>query len=224
MNAAMYAPGSWRTRLQSALEQFARLEGRHPGLWPPLPRLLCVAGAALAVTAAGAWLVWSGQWRQLDDGALLERRQREDFLAKAAQAQSLQQLRRQKAEVEQRVRTLERQLPGKAEMDALLADINRAGLERGLQFELFKPGQERLDAYYAELPIEIRLVGGFHAVAGFASDLAAMPRIVNLDRMAISAQRDGLLAFEATVRTYRYLDHDEQATQRKQAQEKGRKK
>ena len=201
--------------LETLREQFRGLEGRHPGLWPPLPRTLCAIAMLVAVVAAGGWLIWMPQWEELDRGRDTEQRLRAEFEAKVAQAQNLDSLRKQRAEVEAQVGRLERQLPGKAEMDALLAEISQAGVARGLQFELFKPGQLQFGDYYAELPIEMRLSGNFHALASFVSDVANMPRIVTLDKIAIAQQREGALSFECVAHAFRYLDPSE-AEQRKQ--------
>ncbi len=195
--------------------QFEGLEGRHPGLWPPLPRLLCPLLVTLLVVIVGGWLVWSTQWETLESGAESERKLRAEFERKVAQAQHLDILRKQKAEVEAEVLQQERQLPGKADIDALLAEISQMGSVRGLQFELFKPGQLKIGEHYAELPIEIRLSGSYHALAGFVSDVANMSRIVTIDRIALTQLREGVLAFECMAHTFRYLDTAE-AEQKKQ--------
>lgn len=195
--------------------QFEGLEGRHPGLWPPLPRMLCPLLVGFLVIIAGGWLVWSTQWETLESGAQSEQNLRAEFERKVAQAQHLDVLRKQKNEVEAEVLQQERQLPGKADIDALLAEISQMGAVRGLQFELFKPGQLKLGEHYAELPIEIRLSGSYHALAGFVSDVANMSRIVTIDRIALTQLREGVLAFECVAHTFRYLDAAE-AEQKKQ--------
>ncbi len=197
--------------------QFRGLAGRDPALWPLLPRLAMAAALLVAVVAGGGWFACSSQWQELEAGRDAEQRLRAAFEQKHAQAQHLDALRRRKAEVQAMVDYLERQLPGKAEMDALLADISRAGALRGLQFELFKPGQVRVAAYHAELPVEMRLTGSFHALAGFVSDVANLRRIVSIERMAISQQRDKLLSFECTALAYRYLEPGEAAAAREPA-------
>ena len=126
-------------------------------------------------------------------------------------------LRKQKEEVGEFVASLEKQLPSKAEMDALLSDINQSGLGRGLQFELFKPGQVVVKDYYAEQPIDIKVVGNYHDIGAFTSDIASLPRIVTLNNMSISTGKDGVLALEAVAKTFRYLDKDEVEAQRKLA-------
>ncbi len=204
--------------------QFRGLDGRHPGLWPSLPRALCAIALWTAVVVTGGWLVWAPQWETLASGEQAEQQLRADFERKFAQSQNLDSLRRQKHEIQALVQQLERQLPDKSEMDALLAEISQAGVARGLQFELFKPGQPRLGEFHAELPIEIRLTGGFHAFAGFVSDVANMPRIVTLDRIAISQQREGPLTFDCVAHAFRYLEPAEVAQRRQAAgaEKKGR--
>lgn len=188
--------------------QFSGLRHRHPGLWPWLPCFILLLSFMLLTIMAGAWLLWVGQWEQLAQGQVDEERLRSEFVDKVRQSQSLALLRKQKLSVLAQVEALEQQLPGKAEMDALLSEINQAGMGRGLQFELFKPGPVQIKAHYAELPIEVRLSGTYHALAGFVSDIANLPRIVTIDHIAISRQKDGQ-AFEAIVHTYRYLDKAE---------------
>lgn len=199
--------------------QFQGLQGRHPGNWPLIPRMLCGLAVAALVIIAGGWLVWSTQWEALVQGEAEEEHQKKIFIEKVRQAGHLDILRQQKAQVQSQVEKLEQQLPGKSEMDALLSEINQAGVSRGLQFELFKPGQVRLHDYYAELPIEIKLTGNYHALAGFASDIANLPRIVTLDRIVITQLRDSFQSFEGTIHTFRYLDQDEIALQKKRAED-----
>jgi type IV pilus assembly protein PilO len=140
---------------------------------------------------------------------------REDFKKKLAQAVNLDALKKQREQVQQYVTQLEKQLPSKAEMDALLSDINQAGLGRSLNFELFRPGQVSVREYYAELPIAIRVTGRFHDVGAFASDVANLSRIVTLNNLSITPAKDGSLVMDATAKTFRYLDNDEVAAQRK---------
>lgn len=197
--------------------QFRGLHGRHPSLWPLLPRSLCALTALVAVLLAGWRLIWLPQWEDLTAASSQEQQLREEFARNAGRARDLERLRRHRAQVQAEVHLLQRWLPGRAEMDALLSEINQAGLARGLQFELFKPGQEQVFDYYAELPIDIKLSGSFHALAGFASDFANLSRIVKLDRIALTQSRDGPLAFEGVARAFRYLDSDELAARAAQA-------
>jgi type IV pilus assembly protein PilO len=195
--------------------QFQGLQGRPPGLWPLAPRLLCAAGVMAAVTVAGYFLYWSSQFEDQENLAQQESKLREDYRSKMAQAINLEALQAQKVQVDQYVERLEKQLPNKAEMAALLSDINQAGVGRGLQFELFKPGQVVVKDYYAELPIDIKVVGNYHDIGAFAADMANLPRIVTLNNLALTAAKDGSLSLEAIAKTFRYLDPDELASQRK---------
>lgn len=200
--------------------QFRGLNGVHPGQWPLAPRVLCGAGVALAVVALGYFGYWSGQFEEQDAGAAQEQTLRSEYRMKTAQAVNLPALVAQKAQVDQYVARLEKQLPSKAEMAALLSDINQAGLGRGLQFELFKPGQVGVKDYYAELPIDIKVSGNYHDIGAFASDMANLPRIVTLNNMSLTTGRDGTLTLDSVAKTFRYLDQDEVAAQRKAAAKK----
>jgi type IV pilus assembly protein PilO len=195
--------------------QFQGLKGRQPGQWPLAPRLLCAVGVAAAVAVAGYFLYWSGQFEEQDALAQKEQKLRADYQSKMAQAINLDALKRQKNQVDQYVSRLEKQLPSKAEMDALLSDITHAGTGRGLQFELFKPGQAVVKDYYAEQPIAIKLTGRYHDLGAFAADIAHMPRIVTLNNMVLTSGKDNVLTLDATAKTFRYLDPDEAAAQRK---------
>ena len=195
--------------------QFQNLNGRHPGQWPLLPRALCGIGVLLTVLALGWYFYWDGQLQELSMGEQEEQRLRDAYKSKVQQAVNLDALRKQKEQVGEYVATLEKQLPSKAEMDALLSDINQAGLGRGLQFELFKPGQVVVKEYYAELPIDIKITGNYHDVGAFTSDIANLPRIVTLNNLNLVAGKDGTLTMEAVAKTFRYLDREEVAAQRK---------
>ncbi|AMP08190.1 pilus assembly, PilO family protein [Collimonas arenae] len=206
--------------------QFRGLNGRHPGQWPIVPRILCGVGVFLLVLVVGWFFYWSDQQDELNAGEQKEVQLKEQYKSKIQQAINLDALRKQKQQVAEYVVTLEKQLPSKAEMDALLSDINQAGLGRGLQFELFKPGQVVVKDYYAELPINIKVNGNYHDVGSFASDIANLPRIVTLNNMNLVAGKDGSLSLDAIAKTFRYLDKDEVAAQRKvadSAKQKGQK-
>ena len=194
---------------ESISAQFRDLNGLHPGQWPIVPRMLCGVGVLLAVIVVGWYAYWSTQLEELDRTAAEELTLKDAYKIKVQQAINLDGLRKQKVQVNEYVSSLEKQLPSKAEMDALLSDINQAGLGRGLQFELFKPGQVLVKDYYAELPIDIKVTGNYHDVAAFASDIANLPRIVTLNQMNLSAGKDNSLTLDAVAKTFRYLDDDE---------------
>jgi type IV pilus assembly protein PilO len=200
--------------------QFQGLNGRHPGQWPIVPRLLCAFGVLVAVLGIGWFAYIDGQLDELARGEAEELSLKESYKSKIQQSINLEGLRKQKAQVGEYVATLEKQLPSKAEMDALLSDINQAGLGRGLQFELFKPGQVIAKDYYAELPIDIKVTGNYHDVGAFSSDIANLPRIVTLNNMNLVANKDGGLTLDAVAKTFRYLDAEEVAAQRKAAADK----
>ena len=204
--------------------QFAGLRGRHPGLWPTFPKAALLAGLVAVVLGAAYIVQWRGQLDELDTQVQEEDRLKLEFASKMKQAVNLAVLREQKEQVSRYVGQLEKQLPSKAEMDALLSDINQAGVGRGLQFELFRPGQVVVKDYYAELPIAIKLSGNYHDFGAFTSDIANLPRIVTLNNMQIvmaeraaGASAPGSLTMEAIAKTYRYLDAEEIAQQRRQA-------
>ncbi|HEX7984333.1 MAG TPA: type 4a pilus biogenesis protein PilO [Duganella sp.] len=200
--------------------QFRNLNDRHPGQWPLAPRVLCAVGVAAAVMVAGYFGYWSSQFEEQEAGAQAELKLRDEYRFKTGQAVNLEALRAQKVQVDQYVERLQKQLPSKAEMAALLTDINQAGSGRGLQFELFKPAQVVVKDYYAELPIDIKVTGSYHDIGAFAGDMANLPRIVTLNNMALSTGKDGVLTLEAVAKTFRYLDPEEVQAQRKAAAEK----
>jgi type IV pilus assembly protein PilO len=205
--------------------QFEGLQGRHPGLWPLAPRLLCAAGVMAAVLGLGYFFYWSGQFDEQDALAAQEQTLRNDYRSKMAQAINLEALEAQQQQVNRYVERLEKQLPSKAEMAALLSDINQAGTGRSLTFELFKPGQVVVRDYYAELPIDIKVTGSYHDIGEFAGDMAKMPRIVTLNNLSLSTGKDGTLALDAVAKTFRYLDQDEldqQAAERKKKKKGGK--
>ncbi len=196
---------------EGAASQFRGLNPNEPGQWPLLPKSLTFVAVAIAMLVAGWFVVLSTAHDELDAERNKEPTLKTDYRSKLAQAVNLGELRKQKLQVEEYVTQLEKQLPGKAEMDALLSDINQAGLGRGLQFELFKPGTVVLKDYYAELPITIRVAGRYHDIGSFAADIANLSRIVTLHNLNITSSKDlsGVLTMDATARTYRYLDQTE---------------
>ncbi|MGZ5130044.1 MAG: type 4a pilus biogenesis protein PilO [Caldimonas sp.] len=204
---------------EGAASQFRGLNPNEPGQWPLLPKALTWAAVSVAVLVVGWFLLLSSAHDELDAEHNKEPVLKNDYRSKLAQAVNLSELRKQKLQVEEYVTQLEKQLPGKAEMDALLSDINQAGLGRGLQFELFRPGQVAIKDYYAELPIAIKVAGRYHDIGSFAADIANLSRIVTLHNMNLSSGKDtsGVLSMEATARTYRYLDQSELDEIRKSA-------
>lgn len=197
--------------LSGLSRQFEGLQGRHPGLWPVLPKVLLLSGIVLVLIGLGWFSYWSSLDEELEMYKNQEQTLREEFTQKVAKAVNLDDYRRQKVLAEQYVGVLEKQLPSRAEMDALLSDINQAGVGRGAQLQLFKPGAVQVKSHYAELPIEVRVTGGFHDLAAFSSDLANLPRIVTLNDIRIEKVRDGNgLEMNAIAKTFRYLDKDEQ--------------
>jgi type IV pilus assembly protein PilO len=209
---------------QALLGQFRGLNPNDPASWPILPRLaLFIALAGLIVGAL--WFVWlSGVNEELEQEQKKEVGLREDYKKKLAQAVNLEALKKQREQVQQYVTQLEKQLPSKAEMDALLSDVNQAGLGRSLSFELFRPGQVSVKEYYAELPIALKVTGRFHDVGAFTSDVANLSRIVTLNNLTVTPGKDGILQMEATAKTFRYLDSEEVASQRKATGATGAKK
>lgn len=200
---------------EKLLSQFQGLDPKDPSLWPALPRY-CTFAAVIVAVVTGLWFAWlSDSEVELEAEQATEVKLRADFQAKLAKAVNLEVLKKQREQVLQYVTQLEKQLPSKAEMDALLSDINQAGLGRSLQFELFRPGQVVVRDYYAELPIAIRVTGKYHDIGSFASDIANLSRIVTLNNLVVSPKADGSLVMEATAKTFRYLDTAEIAAQRK---------
>jgi len=177
----------------------------------------------VAIVFAGYWFAWSGQLDALNTAKQEEMSLRDTYLNKKRQAINLDAYKQQLKDIERAFGALLKQLPNKSEMDALLTDINQAGLGRGLQFELFKPGTEKIGDFYAELPISVRLTGSYHDLGAFASDIAQLPRIVTLHDIEIAPEKDGTLYMNAIVKTYRYLDDDEIAAQKKSAKEAAKK-
>jgi type IV pilus assembly protein PilO len=200
------------------LSQFQGLTLDNVGGWPMAPRITLWL-FVIAACGVGGWFgLWSGQTEQLEQLQADELRLKDEYRNKLQQAINLDELRKQREQVSQYVLTLEKQLPSKSEMDALLSDINQAGVGRGLDFELFRPGQTNAREYYAELPITVKVAGKYHDLGAFAGDIANLPRIVTLNNLSISMGKGGNLSLDATAKTYRYLDQEEIAAQRKAKQ------
>ncbi|MFM6992675.1 MAG: type 4a pilus biogenesis protein PilO [Rhodoferax sp.] len=203
--------------------QFRNLDPKDPSVWPALPKNAVLLLTCILVVVA-LWFLWlTNSEAELETERATEVKLREDYKVKLGKAVNLEVLKKQREQVQQYVTQLEKQLPSKAEMDALLSDINQAGLGRSLQFELFRPGQVAVKEYYAELPIDIKVTGRYHDVGAFAADIANLSRIVTLNNLVVAPVKDSSLSMQATAKTFRYLDSEEVAAQRK-AGPKGAKK
>jgi type IV pilus assembly protein PilO len=206
------------------LDELRRLNPRDIGSWPALPKLGALLLLLVLLIVAGYFLDWSNQWDELNAARAKKDGLRSAFLDKKRQAINLDAYRKQLADIEQSFGAMLKQLPNRSEMEALLSDINQAGLGRGLQFDLFKPASaEIMSDFYAELPIQIKLIGNYHDVGAFASDVSQLSRIVTLNNLALVLDKDGMLVMDATARTFRYLDEDEINAQRRAAREKSEK-
>jgi type IV pilus assembly protein PilO len=200
------------------LDDLKGLDPKKIGSWPILPKFGVLVIALLLIMGAGYWFDWQYQIEQIGTEKQKEEQLRTTFLDKKKQAINLGAYLKQKEDIEKEFGALLKQLPGKSEMDALLTDINQAGLGRGLQFELFKPAaQETVKDFYAELPITIKITGSYHDIGAFASDIGKLSRIVTLNDISLTGGKDGNLVMDATAKTFRYLDEDEIAKQRKAA-------
>jgi type IV pilus assembly protein PilO len=201
------------------LDDFKNLNPRDIGNWPVVPKLAALLVALIALVFAGYWFDWKDQLDALAAERTKEQQLRDSFLDKKKQAVNLEAYRKQLAEIEESFGEMLKQLPNKSEMEALLTDINQAGLGRGLQFELFRPAQKETSSeFYAELPITIKLTGTYHDIGAFASDVSQLSRIVTLNDVAM-VEKDGSLTLDAVAKTFRYLDEAEIAAQRKAARD-----
>jgi type IV pilus assembly protein PilO len=212
-----------KARLEDVSGQFRNLDSKDPSGWPALPRYTTFVFLA-AVCLVILWLVWiSDTEAELTTAQNSELTLRDEYKLKLGKAVNLEALKKQREQVQQYVTQLEKQLPSKAEMDALLSDVNQAGLGRSLQFDLFRPGQVLVKDYYAELPIALRVTGRYHDIGNFAADVANLSRIVTLNNLTLVPAKEGVLIMDATAKTFRYLDADEISAQRATAS-KGAKK
>lgn len=204
---------------QAILEDFRYMNPNDPGAWPLVPKMVVMCGLFVLILVAGWWFVWSDQLTELETKQREEETLKTQYLDKKRQAVNLDLYTQQLAEIDRSFGALLKQLPNKSEIEALLIEVNQAGLGRGLQFELFRPGQEQVKDFYAELPIAVKINGSYHDFGAFAADIAKLPRIVTLNNVTISPLKDGgLLSLDATTKTFRYLDEDELAKQKKPAQ------
>jgi len=208
------------------LDDIRRLDPKNIGSWPVFPKLGLLLITLVAIIVASYFLDWKNQLQTIATAEKKELTLRNTFIEKKKEAINLDAYRNQLADVEKAFGTLLKQLPGKSEMEALLTDINQAGLGRGLQFELFKPAaQETLTEFYAERPITVRVTGNYHDIGAFASDIAKLSRIVLLQDISLTPTKDGsALTMDATAKTYRYLDEEEMSQQKKttKTKEKGK--
>ena len=204
--------------LQEILNDFRFMNPNDPGAWPVVPKITVLLGLFLVIMVAGWWFLWSDQLTELETKEREEETLKQQYLDKKKQAVNLDLYIQQLAEIDRSFGALLKQLPNKSEIEALLIEVNQAGLGRGLQFELFRPSQEQIKDFYAELPISVKINGSYHDFGAFAADIAKLPRIVTLNNISIAPVKDGALSLDATTKTFRYLDEDEIAKQKKPAQ------
>ena len=203
---------------QAIADDFRFLNPNDPGAWPLVPKLTMLFGLFVVLLVAGWWFLWSDQLAELEGKQKEEETLKQQYLDKKKQAVNLDLYIEQLAEIDRSFGALLKQLPNKSEIEALLIEVNQAGLGRGLQFDLFRPGAEQVKDFYAELPIAVKINGGYHDFGAFAADIAKLPRIVTLNNVSIVPGKDGVLSLDATTKTFRYLDEEEVAKQKKAAQ------
>ena len=203
---------------EAIADEFRFLNPNDPGSWPTIPRMALLAGIVFVLVIAGWWFLWSDQLVELETKQKEEETLKLQYLDKKKLAVNLDLYIEQLAEIDRSFGALLKQLPNRSEIEALLIEVNQAGLGRGLQFELFRPGAEQVKDFYAELPIAVKIVGRYHDFGAFSADIAKLPRIVTLNNVAIVPGKDGVLSLDATTRTFRYLDEAEVAKQKKAAQ------
>jgi len=199
-------------------DDFKHTNWKDPGTWTFVPKIVVLIAILVAIPVAGYFFIWQGQIEELEKDLQQEETLKKDYLAKKTQSVNLDLYKQQLREIDTQFGALLKQLPNKSQMDALLVDINQAGLSRGLQFELFKPApNESAREFYSELPIQVKVIGTYHDMGAFAADVGQLPRIVTLNNVSIEAGKDGNLTMDMTARTFRYLDEEEIAAQRKAA-------
>lgn len=200
---------------QAILADFRYMNPNDPGAWPLVPKITVLFAIFLALLLAGWWFLWSEQSIVLETAEKEEVALKEQFLSKKRQAINLEIYKQQLEEIDRTFGALLKQLPGKSEVEALLVEVNQAGLGRGLQFELFRPSAEQVKDFYAELPVTVKINGSYHDVGAFAADIAKLPRIVTLNGISLAPLKDSTsLTLEATLKTFRYLDESELAQQK----------
>ncbi len=216
---------------QRLQDDFRGLNFNDPGVWPQAPRIAAYALILVVVVVMGWFFDWSDQWNDLEQKQNEELKLRESWVSKKRQAVNLDEYKRQLEEINRQFDSLVRQLPGKAEMESLLSDINQAGVGRGLQFDLFQPARDDVREFYAAVPVKISVTGSYNDLGEFASDVARMPRIVTIKNMVLTAAPapgnkgktvayDGRLKLDATAETYRYLDEEELKQKKQQGGKK----
>lgn len=212
-----------RFDFNTLVSDFKNLDPKDPGLWPLLPKVIILVGLFAAVLLFAGWFGWKGQLDQLGALEQQEQKLKDDWRDKKRQAVNLDEYQKQLDEINRSFGALLKQLPNASEMESLLVDINQAGLGRGLLFELFKPRGEVQKEFYAELPISIKIVGSYHDMGAFTGDIAKLPRIVTLNDIDIAPSKEsGGLVMQAVAKTFRYLDEEEVAQQRKEKQDKAK--
>ncbi|HEY9192132.1 MAG TPA: type 4a pilus biogenesis protein PilO [Methyloversatilis sp.] len=212
--------------LSRIASDFKNLDPKDVGNWAPAPKIAVLLGFLVASLVAGWWFLWDPLMTELEQKRAEELTLKEEWLNKKRQAVNLEQYQQQLNDIDRSFGALLKQLPNKAEMESLLVDISQAGLSRGLQFETWKPGSEAVKDFYAELPITLRVTGGYHDLGSFAGDVAKLSRIVTIGSIVVESGKDGLLKMDAVATTYRYLDDEELARVRREKaeREKGGKK
>lgn len=212
-----------KVNFQAVLDDFRYMNPNDPGAWPVIPKVSILLGVFLAFLLAGWWFLWNDQLNTLDVAQQEELALKDQYLLKKRQAVNLDLYTQQLAEIDRSFGALLKQLPNKSEIEALLIEVNQAGLGRGLQFELFRPGAEQIKDFYAEMPVTVKINGNYHDIGTFAADIAKLPRIVTLNGVSIAPLKGGeSLTLDATVKTFRYLDENELAQQKRPAQGGGK--
>ena len=206
------------------IEELKNIDPKTPGSWPWLIKIAAFVALFVVVASAGAVFDWQGEWESLKSARQEEDKLRDTYLTKKREAINLDIIKKQLIDTQQSFGALLKQLPSKSEMDALLTDINQAGLGRGLQFELFRPGPEAATGVFTEQPITIKVTGNYDDLGKFASDISQLPRIVTLNDISVNPGQSGVLTMDATAKTFRYLDDDELAAQKRASKAAGAKK
>lgn len=205
--------------LQGMLDQFRGLNPNDPGAWPLAPKVASLLALFIGLLMAGWFLVWMDQASELETKEREEESLKQQYVEKKRQAVNLDLYTQQLAEIDRSFGALLKQLPNRSEIEALLIEVNQAGLGRGLQFELFRPGAEQMKDFYAELPVTVKINGSYHDISTFAADIGKLPRIVTLNNVTLSPVKSGSgLTMDALIKTFRYLDDEEVARQKKAAE------